>query len=79
MTQRGRENHIKLISLDRIICLLITLAVTEMVRSEFTSRRTMLVFSAIYPFYLILSATMGLYAHARQIVRYSSWNPTARS
>jgi hypothetical protein len=37
-----------------------------------------IVFSIMYPFYLVLSATIGLYGHARQIVRYSSWNPTAR-
>jgi hypothetical protein len=37
-----------------------------------------ILFSVLYPFYLILNATIGLYGHARQLVRYSSWNPTAR-
>jgi len=36
-------------------------------------------FSVLYPFYLVLNATIGLYGHARQIVNYSSWNPTART
>lgn len=37
-----------------------------------------IIFSILYAPYLILTATIGLYGHARQIVRYSSWNPTAR-
>ena len=37
-----------------------------------------IVFSIQYPFYLVLNATIGLYGHARQIVKYSSWNPTSR-
>jgi hypothetical protein len=39
----------------------------------------MLVFSVLYPVYLILNATIGLYGHARQVVAYSNWNPTART
>ncbi|KAF2164799.1 glycosyltransferase family 2 protein [Zasmidium cellare ATCC 36951] len=61
-----------------IIALLFTLYFTEKVRSEFTSWKSMLVFCVIYVPYLILMATMGLYGHARQMIRYSSWNPTAR-
>lgn len=48
-------------------------------KSEFASRRMIVAFSIIYPFYLLLLATIGVYGHARQIVKYSSWNPTARS
>lgn len=62
-----------------IICLIFTLWITDMARSEFTSARMMVGFSVFYTPYLILMATMGLYGHARQIVGYSSWNPTARS
>jgi len=61
-----------------IICLLATLWITNQVKSEFVSRKMIISFSIMYPFYLILSATIGLYGHARQIVKYSSWNPTAR-
>jgi hypothetical protein len=39
----------------------------------------MVLFAVVYPFYLVVIATMGIYAHARQIVAYSSWNPTARA
>jgi len=64
--------------LNSIGCLIITLWITDLVRSEFTSWRQMIAFSIVYVPYLILMATMGLYGHARQIVKYSSWNPTAR-
>ncbi|CAA9964660.1 hypothetical protein CFE70_008311 [Pyrenophora teres f. teres 0-1] len=62
-----------------IICLLATLWITNQVKSEFVSRKMIILFSVLYPFYLILNATIGLYGHARQIVNYSSWNPTART
>lgn len=61
-----------------IVCLLATLWITNQVKSEFISRWMIIVFSIQYPFYLVLSATIGLYGHARQVVKYSSWNPTAR-
>ena len=61
-----------------IVCLLATLWITNQVKSEFISRWMIVVFSIQYPFYLVLSATIGLYGHARQVVKYSSWNPTAR-
>lgn len=61
-----------------ILALIYTLWFTERVRSEFTSFRSMACFCAIYVPYLILMGTMGLFGHARQIVGYSSWNPTAR-
>ncbi|KAF2178607.1 glycosyltransferase family 2 protein [Zopfia rhizophila CBS 207.26] len=61
-----------------VICLIATLWITNQVKSEFVTRRMVILFSIQYPFYLVLSATIGLYGHARQIVKYSSWNPTAR-
>ncbi|KAF2263613.1 N-acetylglucosaminyltransferas-like protein [Lojkania enalia] len=61
-----------------VICLIATLWITNQVKSEFVSRKMIILFSVLYPFYLILAATIGLYGHARQIVKYSSWNPTAR-
>lgn len=61
-----------------IVALLFTLYFTERVRSDFTSRWSMVMFAVFYIPYLILMATMGLYGHAREIVKYSSWNPTAR-
>ncbi|KAL6708732.1 hypothetical protein ACN47E_002428 [Coniothyrium glycines] len=61
------------------ICLVATLWITNQVKSEFVSRRMIILFSASYPMYLVLNATIGLYGHARQAVKYSSWNPTARS
>lgn len=61
-----------------IICLLATLWITNQVKSEFISRKMIIIFSIQYPAYLVLSATIGLYGHARQIVKYSSWNPTSR-
>ena len=62
-----------------IVCLILTLWITNMVKSEFVSRWMIIQFSLFYPFYLSLFAVIGLYGHARQIIRYSSWNPTARS
>lgn len=62
-----------------IAALFATLYFTDRVRSEFTSYKSMFVFSIIYTPYLILQSTMGLFGHAREIVKYSSWNPTARS
>ncbi|KAK4994224.1 hypothetical protein LTR66_005694 [Elasticomyces elasticus] len=61
-----------------VICLIFTLWITNRVRSEFTTWPMMVLFSVVYPPYLILMATMGLYGHARQIIGYSSWNPTSR-
>ena len=61
-----------------MICLSGSLWITWQVRSEFISPWMMIVFSAFYPFYLVVMATVGLYGHARQIVAYNNWNPTAR-
>jgi hypothetical protein len=58
--------------------LVATLYFTEKVRSEFTSWRTMVVFSVLYTPYLVLQSVMGLFGHARELAKYSSWNPTAR-
>lgn len=60
------------------VCLIATLWITNQVKSEFVSRRQIIIFSILYPFYLVFSATIGLFGHARQLVKYSSWNPTAR-
>jgi cellulose synthase/poly-beta-1,6-N-acetylglucosamine synthase-like glycosyltransferase len=59
--------------------LIATLYFTERVRSEFTSWTHMLWFGGLYVPYLILQSVMGLYGHARELVKYSSWNPTART
>ncbi|WPH01946.1 hypothetical protein R9X50_00480000 [Acrodontium crateriforme] len=64
--------------ISTIVALLFTLYFTEKVRSEFTTRWQMVGFALIYIPYLVLMATMGLYGHAREIVKYSSWNPTSR-
>ena len=61
-----------------IAALFATLWFTNKVRSEFTSWRSMLAFCLLYTPYLVVQATMGLYGHARELVKYSSWNPTAR-
>jgi cellulose synthase/poly-beta-1,6-N-acetylglucosamine synthase-like glycosyltransferase len=61
-----------------IAALAMTLFFTERVRSEFTSWRSMVVFCIIYVPYLVLMAVMGLFAHAREICKYTKWNPTAR-
>ena len=58
--------------------LFFTMYFTELVRSEFTTWKSMALFCTLYIPYLVLMATMGLYGHARQIVKYSQWNPTAR-
>lgn len=62
-----------------LAALFTTLFFTDKVRSEFTSWRSMVVFSILYTPYLILQSTMGLYGHARELIKYSSWNPTART
>ncbi|THY83125.1 hypothetical protein D6C93_08976 [Aureobasidium pullulans] len=61
-----------------VVCLIFTLAITQMARSEFTTFWMMILFSIIYTPYLILMATMGIYGHARQIIGYSKWNATSR-
>jgi hypothetical protein len=63
---------------DSITCLMGTLVITWRVRSEFISIGMMVVFSIFYPFYLVVMGMIGLYGHARQVVAYSNWNPTAR-
>ncbi|KAB8298716.1 hypothetical protein EYC80_000891 [Monilinia laxa] len=62
-----------------VFCLIATLWVTNQVKSEFASRWMIIKFSIAYPFYLLFLATIGIYGHARQLVKYSSWNPTARA
>ncbi|EOD51975.1 hypothetical protein GTA08_BOTSDO02913 [Neofusicoccum parvum] len=62
-----------------IACLVATLWITARVRSEFVNLRMIAMFSVLYPFYLVLNATIGLYGNARQLVNYNNWNPTARS
>jgi hypothetical protein len=62
-----------------IAILIATLYFTQHVRSEFTSWWSMVWFSVLYIPYLILQSMMGLYGHAREVVKYSSWNPTARA
>ena len=62
-----------------IAALFATLYFTDRVRSEFTSWKSMIAFSLLYTPYLVLQSTMGLYGHARELVKYSSWNPTART
>ncbi|KAG4035149.1 hypothetical protein MFRU_002g04930 [Monilinia fructicola] len=61
------------------LCLIGSLAITYFVLSEFVSKRMMVKFTLLYPFYLILGSCIGLYGHFRQIVRYSAWNATVRS
>ncbi|GAB7365587.1 hypothetical protein MBLNU230_g6658t1 [Neophaeotheca triangularis] len=61
-----------------IAALIATLYFTERVRSEFTSFKSMLGFVVCYIPYLVIMAFMGLYGHARELTKYSSWNPTAR-
>ncbi|KAF8866737.1 N-acetylglucosaminyltransferas-like protein [Acephala macrosclerotiorum] len=62
-----------------LLCLIATLYITNRVRSEFVDRWMIVAFSVIYPFYLVLAATIGLYGHARAVTKYSAWNPTART
>ena len=62
-----------------IICLILTLWITARIRSEFITRWMVIVFAIIYTPYLVFNATMGLYGHARQVVRYTKWNPTKRT
>lgn len=62
-----------------IAALFATFYFTNRVRSEFTSWKSMVLFSVVYTPYLVVQSTMGLYGHARELVKYSSWNPTARS
>ncbi|KAL1598666.1 hypothetical protein SLS60_007806 [Paraconiothyrium brasiliense] len=61
-----------------LVCLFGTLVITWRVRSEFVSVWMMIVFSAFYPFYLVVMGMIGIYGHARQVVAYNNWNPTAR-
>lgn len=44
-----------------VVCLIFTLAITQMARSEFTTFWMMILFSIVYTPYLVLMATMGTY------------------
>jgi len=57
----------------------VVLYITALARSEFATRVMFFKFALIYPFYIFALAVIGLYGHARYIVGYSTWNPTARS
>jgi len=61
-----------------IVCFFIALFITNHVRSEFVTRTMMIKFTMVYPLYLMVNATIGVYGHARQAMGYSSWNPTSR-
>lgn len=61
-----------------VVCLFATLWITNRAKSEFVAPWMIIMFSILYPFYLIVNATIGLYGHARQLTRYSNWNTTKR-
>ncbi|SMR46977.1 unnamed protein product [Zymoseptoria tritici ST99CH_3D1] len=60
------------------VAVLLTLYFTEQVRSRYTTTWQMAIFSLLHVPYLVLVAVIGLYGHARQLVKYDKWNPTAR-
>ncbi|KAF2845160.1 glycosyltransferase family 2 protein [Plenodomus tracheiphilus IPT5] len=60
------------------ICQFVTLIATWQMRSEFISAWMMLRFIVLYPFYFLGIGIVALYGHAREVVAYSDWNPTAR-
>ena len=68
----------KILTAYSIVLMIVTLSFTFVVRSEFTTFWTVLSFSALYPIYLVVVASLGLLGHARQLTGYSKWNPTAR-
>lgn len=68
-----------LMCIHSVACLLITLFITNKVKSKFISRPMMIMFSVIFTPYLVFNATMGIYGHARQVVRYPRWNTTKRT
>jgi hypothetical protein len=53
------------------VTLFITLAIMFHVRSEFVTIPMMIKFTMMYPFYLVITAAMGVYGHARQLTGYS--------
>ncbi|KAH8703967.1 nucleotide-diphospho-sugar transferase [Talaromyces proteolyticus] len=55
-----------------------TLYVTLHFRSEFTRWYSVPIFAMSYPIQLVLTATLGLFGHARQVSKYVKWNPTPR-
>jgi hypothetical protein len=55
-----------------------TLYITFRVRSDYIRPWMLVVFTIFYPFNLVLNATLGLYGHARQVSKYTKWNPTPR-
>ena len=60
-------------------CFIASLIITHRARSEFVSVKMMIFFSIVFPFYVVFAAVIGLYGHARQVSKYASWNPTART
>ena len=62
-----------------VLTLIIITAFTIRNRSEFTSAWTICVYGASMPIYFTILAAMGLFAHFRELIAYSSWNPTARA
>lgn len=70
--------HMLTFALISAMCLIATLWITDRAKSEFISLPMIITFSILYPIYLVVTAIVGLYGHARQISKYSSWNTTAR-
>lgn len=62
-----------------MLTLMITTGFTIRNRSEFTSAWTIALYGALMPVYFTILAAMGLFSHARELVKYEKWNPTART
>jgi cellulose synthase/poly-beta-1,6-N-acetylglucosamine synthase-like glycosyltransferase len=62
-----------------ILTLVVITGYTIRNRSEFTSVWIICVYGVFMPFYFTILAMMGIFAHFRELVQYSSWNPTART
>lgn len=56
----GCKGKAILANIDSVICLIATLAITARAKSEFVAPWMLIVFSILYPFYLVLAATIGL-------------------
>ena len=61
-----------------ILALLTTIYCTNLVRSEFTSWWHMFAFTIVYVPYLVIQSCMGIFGHARELTKYTKWNPTER-
>ena len=62
-----------------VLTLVVITGFTMRNRSEFTSVWIIAFYGCFMPVYFTILAALGLFAHFRELIAYSSWNPTTRT